>query len=187
MNSNFIIRSIYCRISLKPLSQNVLSHKRLYISVQNGYGSCSFSSKVAAKLEEKKHCNVGTIGHVDHGKTTLTAAITKVLASDGLAQFVSYDEIDKAPEEKARGAYYKCHHLSLYTSHCRAQPLLSKKRLESLFPPGSIGNFTCSIELLFGLCRFPHDVKLVVNFKCNIAHEFCKKGAIQNLNPQPSV
>lgn len=50
-----------------------------------------------------KHCNIGTIGHVDHGKTTLTAAITKVLSKDGLANFISYDEIDKAPEEKARG------------------------------------------------------------------------------------
>lgn len=52
---------------------------------------------------DKKHVNVGTIGHVDHGKTTLTAAITKVLKEDGLADFISYDEIDKAPEEKARG------------------------------------------------------------------------------------
>jgi len=51
----------------------------------------------------KPHCNVGTIGHVDHGKTTLTAAITKILAEAGGATFVGYDEIDKAPEEKARG------------------------------------------------------------------------------------
>lgn len=50
-----------------------------------------------------ENCNVGTIGHVDHGKTTLTAAITKVLAKTGNAKYVSYDEIDKAPEEKARG------------------------------------------------------------------------------------
>ena len=47
----------------------------------------------------KPHCNIGTIGHVDHGKTTLTAAITKVLASTGGASFVAYDQIDKAPEE----------------------------------------------------------------------------------------
>ena len=51
----------------------------------------------------KPHANVGTIGHVDHGKTTLTAAITKVLADAGGAQFVAYDQIDKAPEEKERG------------------------------------------------------------------------------------
>lgn len=49
------------------------------------------------------HCNIGTIGHVDHGKTTLTAAITKVLADTGGATFLSYDSIDKAPEERARG------------------------------------------------------------------------------------
>ena len=56
------------------------------------------------KFERKKpHANVGTIGHVDHGKTTLTAAITKVLAEKGGAQFVAYDQIDKAPEEKERG------------------------------------------------------------------------------------
>ena len=49
----------------------------------------------------KPHCNVGTIGHVDHGKTTLTAAITKVLSESGGAEFTAYDAIDKAPEEKA--------------------------------------------------------------------------------------
>jgi elongation factor Tu len=57
-----------------------------------------------AKFERKKpHANVGTIGHVDHGKTTLTAAITKVQAQKKLAEFVAFDQIDKAPEEKARG------------------------------------------------------------------------------------
>src|SRR5919201_1342053 len=57
-----------------------------------------------AKFERKKpHVNVGTIGHVDHGKTTLTAAITKVQAQKKLAEFVAFDQIDKAPEEKARG------------------------------------------------------------------------------------
>ena len=51
----------------------------------------------------KPHCNVGTIGHVDHGKTTLTAAITKTMAESGAAEFMAYDDIDKAPEERARG------------------------------------------------------------------------------------
>ena len=51
----------------------------------------------------KPHVNIGTIGHVDHGKTTLTAAITKWLSLQGRAQFEAYDSIDKAPEEKARG------------------------------------------------------------------------------------
>ena len=54
-------------------------------------------------IRNKPHLNVGTIGHVDHGKTTLTAAITKVLATVGLAKFTAFDQIDKAPEEKARG------------------------------------------------------------------------------------
>src|SRR5258705_13688269 len=57
-----------------------------------------------AKFERTKpHANVGTIGHIDHGKTTLTAAITKVLASKKLATFTAFDQIDKAPEEKERG------------------------------------------------------------------------------------
>src|SRR5437588_10494846 len=51
----------------------------------------------------KPHCNIGTIGHVDHGKTSLTAAITKILAESGKAKYTAYDQIDKAPEEKARG------------------------------------------------------------------------------------
>jgi len=56
------------------------------------------------KFERKKpHVNVGTIGHVDHGKTTLTAAITRVLATKGLAEYVDYSNIDKAPEERERG------------------------------------------------------------------------------------
>src|SRR3954466_6046468 len=54
-------------------------------------------------VRNKPHVNIGTIGHVDHGKTTLTAAITKVQASKGLAKFTAFDQIDKAPEEKARG------------------------------------------------------------------------------------
>ena len=51
----------------------------------------------------KPHANVGTIGHVDHGKTPLTDAISKVLAESGGAEFIAYDQIDKAPEEKERG------------------------------------------------------------------------------------
>ena len=52
---------------------------------------------------DKPHVNIGTIGHVDHGKTTLTAAITKTLGAKGLADFTPFDDIDKAPEEKERG------------------------------------------------------------------------------------
>jgi elongation factor Tu len=69
-----------------------------------------------AKFERNKpHCNVGTIGHVDHGKTTLTAAITKIAAEGGKAQFVAYDQIDKAPEEKARGITINTAHVEYET------------------------------------------------------------------------
>jgi elongation factor Tu len=69
-----------------------------------------------AKFERTKpHCNIGTIGHVDHGKTTLTAAITKVLAEEGKAQFTAYDQIDKAPEEKARGITIATAHVEYET------------------------------------------------------------------------
>src|SRR5271166_919172 len=64
----------------------------------------------------KPHCNIGTIGHVDHGKTTLTAAITKVLAEQGGASFVAYDQIDKAPEEKARGITISTAHVEYQTA-----------------------------------------------------------------------
>src|SRR5436305_12154676 len=63
----------------------------------------------------KPHVNVGTIGHVDHGKTTLTAAITKTLATRGMASFRAYDSIDKAPEEKARGITIAIAHVEYET------------------------------------------------------------------------
>jgi elongation factor Tu len=68
------------------------------------------------KFERKKpHLNIGTIGHVDHGKTTLTAAITKVLAKTGKATFLAYDQIDKAPEEKERGVTINIAHVEYET------------------------------------------------------------------------
>ena len=63
----------------------------------------------------KEHLNIGTIGHVDHGKTTLTAAITKVLAEVGGAEVVAFDQIDKAPEEKARGITISTAHVEYET------------------------------------------------------------------------
>src|SRR5246500_452183 len=69
-----------------------------------------------AKVERNKpHCNIGTIGHVDHGKTSLTAAITKVLAETGGATYTAYDQIDKAPEEKARGITIATAHVEYET------------------------------------------------------------------------
>jgi elongation factor Tu len=71
-----------------------------------------------AKFERTKpHCNIGTIGHVDHGKTSLTAAITKVLAEKGGATFTAYDQIDKAPEEKARGITISTAHVEYETDN----------------------------------------------------------------------
>ncbi len=70
-----------------------------------------------AKFERTKpHCNIGTIGHVDHGKTSLTAAITKILAESGGATFTSYDNIDKAPEERERGITISTAHVEYETA-----------------------------------------------------------------------
>ncbi|MBP8971253.1 GTP-binding protein, partial [Myxococcota bacterium] len=66
-------------------------------------------------VRDKPHINVGTIGHIDHGKTTLTAAITKVLANRGGASFISYDQIDQAPEERERGITIATAHVEYQT------------------------------------------------------------------------
>ncbi|KAJ8467121.1 hypothetical protein OPV22_029673 [Ensete ventricosum] len=71
---------------------------------------------MATFIRTKPHVNVGTIGHVDHGKTTLTAAITKVLAEEGKAKAIAFDEIDKAPEEKARGITIATAHVEYETA-----------------------------------------------------------------------
>ena len=69
-----------------------------------------------AKFERNKpHCNIGTVGHVDHGKTTLTAAITKILAESGGAEFTDYANIDKAPEERERGITISTAHVEYET------------------------------------------------------------------------
>src|SRR5437773_7182024 len=65
----------------------------------------------------KPHVNIGTIGHIDHGKTTLTAAITKVLSEKGLADFTPFDQIDKAPEEKERGITIAIAHVEYETEN----------------------------------------------------------------------
>lgn len=101
INLNLLVKHhIYCR-----------QHPQLSFLSKNHFST----TKLAEKSSEKPHCNVGTIGHVDHGKTTLTAAITAVLAKKGLANFTSYDEIDKAPEEKARGITINAAHIGYET------------------------------------------------------------------------
>ncbi|MCA9389967.1 GTP-binding protein, partial [candidate division WWE3 bacterium] len=67
---------------------------------------------------DKPHVNIGTIGHVDHGKTTLTAAITKVLHDEGLSEYVPFENIDKAPEERERGITINITHVE-YTTNTR--------------------------------------------------------------------
>jgi elongation factor Tu len=66
-------------------------------------------------VRDKPHVNIGTIGHVDHGKTTLTAAITKVLAMKGTSKFLAFDQIDNAPEERARGVTINISHVEYAT------------------------------------------------------------------------
>ena len=85
-----------------------------------------------AKFERTKpHVNVGTIGHVDHGKTTLTAAITAIQAKKGLAQFAAFDQIDKAPEERERGITIATAHVEYETRQAalRARGLPGARRL----------------------------------------------------------
>jgi elongation factor Tu len=86
-------------------------------------------------LRNKPHCNIGTIGHVDHGKTSLTAAITKVLAETGGATYTAYDQIDKAPEEKARGITISTAHVEYSpTARCRRPASISCSPARSAFP-----------------------------------------------------
>merc|ERR1739848_838079 len=81
-----------------------------------GFGKTEARAMGKEKFERSKpHVNIGTIGHVDHGKTTLTAAITKVLAETGGATYTSYDSIDKAPEEKERGITINTAHVEYET------------------------------------------------------------------------
>lgn len=81
----------------------------------NTYNQHRFYAEKQVYKRDKPHCNVGTIGHVDHGKTTLTAAITKVLAEKELARVKNYDEIDNAPEERARGITINVAHVEYET------------------------------------------------------------------------
>lgn len=110
---NVLINLIASKVKLHGSSfnrVNLLNHQ-----CRDSIFSRNFASKPAEKKNDKPNCNIGTIGHVDHGKTTLTAAITKVLAKSGLADFTSYDQIDRAPEEKARGITINVCHVGYAT------------------------------------------------------------------------
>ncbi|CAH2098409.1 unnamed protein product [Euphydryas editha] len=110
---------ISCIIRNLPLNKSIKPNYSAYHRFANAYNfeTRNFCTKKKPKSLEKKHCNIGTIGHVDHGKTTLTAAITKVLSKDGSSKYVSYDEIDKAPEEKARGITINAAHVGYRTKN----------------------------------------------------------------------
>lgn len=108
---NLLIRSNH-QLTRPILRKNCISSRNF-----ENLRSLSTAKKIELVPDgDLNHCNVGTIGHVDHGKTTLTAAITKVLSKDGLANFVSYDQIDRAPEEKARGITINAAHIGYSTA-----------------------------------------------------------------------
>lgn len=94
--------SIFCRRIGLPIFIRTLNPSSLKIPCHPHILKQPFICLSSSPIK-KPHCNVGTIGHVDHGKTTLTAAITKVLSLEGKAKFISYKEIDRAPQEKSRG------------------------------------------------------------------------------------
>lgn len=98
-------RSNCCQASVKFHTSRLLS-----------FASATQTPPTKKTAAIKPHCNVGTIGHIDHGKTTLTAAITRVLAADGGTRFVSFDEIDRAPEEQSRGITINACHVEYSTA-----------------------------------------------------------------------
>ncbi|TKY62484.1 Elongation factor Tu [Spatholobus suberectus] len=103
---------IHTSFSRSPLSPPVFPND----STSSSSTSSAWWRSMATFTRTKPHVNVGTIGHVDHGKTTLTAAITKVLADEGKAKAVAFDEIDKAPEEKKRGITIATAHVEYETT-----------------------------------------------------------------------
>lgn len=104
-----------------PSSSSRLTQLRCPVSAAPAISVCVprrfYATEKKVFLRNKPHCNVGTIGHVDHGKTTLTAAITRVLADHELAESKGYSEIDNAPEEKARGITINVAHVEYQTEN----------------------------------------------------------------------
>ena len=102
--------SATCRLLLSAAS----TQRRLFV-LNNKNNTLVRSLATATFSRDKPHVNIGTIGHVDHGKTTLTQAITKVLSEKGYSKAMSYEEIDKAPEEKARKITINTSHIEYET------------------------------------------------------------------------
>ncbi|KAI4317723.1 hypothetical protein L6164_025571 [Bauhinia variegata] len=114
MASRRLLSFISPSISSSRISHFPLSN--LLCSNATGLGLVPLWRSMATFARTKPHVNVGTIGHVDHGKTTLTAAITKVLSEEGKAKAIAFEEIDKAPEEKKRGITIATAHVEYETS-----------------------------------------------------------------------
>lgn len=101
--------------ALRLLRSGRFSSSQISIPLKQWQDHFSTARSLATFERSKPHLNIGTIGHVDHGKTTLTAAITKVLSEKGGAQFTNYEQIDKAPEEKSRGITIATAHIEYET------------------------------------------------------------------------
>ncbi|MBB5348996.1 translation elongation factor EF-Tu-like GTPase, partial [Desulfoprunum benzoelyticum] len=93
---------------------SILKKKKKYLNIQRPEETRIMSKEKFQRT--KPHVNVGTVGHIDHGKTTLTAAITRVLSTKGMAKFTDFSEIDKAPEEKERGITIATAHVEYETT-----------------------------------------------------------------------
>lgn len=112
----YFIISVNSKFFQQALFNSTISRSHVVpLTSFTGIGKRFYASEKKVFERNKPHCNVGTIGHVDHGKTTLTAAITKVLAEKELAEWKDYDEIDNAPEEKARGITINVAHVEYNT------------------------------------------------------------------------
>ena len=118
----------------------------------------------------KPHLNIGTIGHVDHGKTTLTAAITRVLEKQGRAKFIEFDEIDKAPEEKERGITINIAHVEYETESrhyahvdCPGHADYVKNMITGAAQMDITGSANCKLSSIIGLLS-SHKVSPVIVF-----------------------
>lgn len=113
--TNLLGLNTHLTIKLKCKSRAIAFLTGDIVQQWNRYSTNTAIANAAVKEQGKAHCNIGTIGHVDHGKTTLTSAITKVLAKKGLSKYIAYDEIDRAPEEKSRGITINACHIGYAT------------------------------------------------------------------------
>jgi elongation factor Tu len=103
--------------ALKQNKQIILTNTRFSLNGLRQLSTAPEKAEKAVYKRDKPHLNIGTIGHVDHGKTTLTAAITTILQEMNLAKAMRYDQIDNAPEEKKRGITINATHVEYQTAN----------------------------------------------------------------------